>query len=307
MFRRVAIVAGSTTSVGVGTSMFLYKRHVAAGAPKQPVVDGPAFNALQDQNELREVLKSKESIIGSRPRVYALSSCPYCNKVKTLLEVNGVPYDTVQVDPFNAVELKGSPYRYLPQLQFRTHPDGGAIVPAAAQGIELLKEGPMIVDSDIIVESLAAPLQFASDLKNPAFTDIRKQIAEEGSRSVFALMNGSLPLAWESYPLLSDSRYGAAPYRGLGSTALWILAKWKIAPRLLPKKPDEALEALVKTFQAQAKGPFYGGASPNIVDIEMYGAIRCGLQHSAVSTVLNKSGCGQWLTSMNERCAVAKK
>lgn len=73
--------------------------------------------------------------------LFQYSTCPFCNKVKALLECNNVSYDVVEVDPLFKTEIKSSGYGKVPQLR-------------------LGDDGPLLVDSDHIVGYLA-PLLLA--------------------------------------------------------------------------------------------------------------------------------------------------
>lgn len=324
------VVIPSVTTVTAAS--ITYSRHVAAGAPSPnsgAPMQADVFNALQDQAALQRALVSKAALASSGVTLLALSSCPYCMKIKTLLDVHRVPYETVAVDPFNAIELERSPYRFLPQLQFRAVTTTASLTPpstaraaetndaskgekdgskAADDGLSLMRRGPLIVDSDVIVQRLAAPLGYESDLVNPALRPVREKINTEVSRAVFVLMNGTLSSSWVSYPLLSDARYRHTLYRVVGSTALWLLATLKLRKRLGGLPADEALKAAMKPFidglgrnggGGSVATTYFGGTRPNLVDIELYGALRSGLGHPNVQTALGEAGLSQWLAAMD--------
>lgn len=81
--------------------------------------------------------------------LYQYEVCPFCCKVKALLDYYDLPYETVEVNPLTKAELKWSTYRKVPVARM----DGGARV---------------AVDSSAIMSELAAELEAAGRAPAPA-------------------------------------------------------------------------------------------------------------------------------------------
>jgi glutaredoxin len=70
--------------------------------------------------EVIDNLRISRSVPGPNPlpgrRLVLLQyqSCPFCCKVRTFLEYNGIPYDVVEVNPVLRQQLRFSPYRKVP-------------------------------------------------------------------------------------------------------------------------------------------------------------------------------------------------
>ena len=48
--------------------------------------------------------------------LYQYDVCPFCNKVKAMLDFHGIPYDVVEVNPLMKSELAFSEYKKVPVL-----------------------------------------------------------------------------------------------------------------------------------------------------------------------------------------------
>jgi glutathione S-transferase len=66
--------------------------------------------------------------------LYQYEVCPWCNKVKAVLDYQGVPYRTVEVHPLFKSELSWSEYKKVPVL--------------------LLPSGEQINESTVIVDKI---------------------------------------------------------------------------------------------------------------------------------------------------------
>lgn len=149
--RKLLLVVGVPT-VGLGTGLYMYRKRLAENKSVSP----DEFNGAQ-REKIQEgrfteliltvlVLSSEESLRSQRLTLYQYTTCPFCNKVKALLECSKLPYDVVEVDPLFKTEIKESGYGKVPQLRIGD-------------------EGPLVVDSDHIVDYLSPLLvpQTSSD------------------------------------------------------------------------------------------------------------------------------------------------
>ena len=231
--------------------------------------------------------------------LYELLSCPYCSKVKAVLDYHGVPYQSTIVDPLSMQPLPphSDQYPLVPQLKIPTSP--------------MSDTWSYIVDSGDIVEALAGPLGFSKQLVDPRVKSTRDWISETYIRSTFVAMCGTWSSAYEAYPnfVRQNSFYQYTPARWIGSTAL----TWMCSMRVKKMKSDgtlgkdEAFDAFiyrqfndfVSKFPSN-ESPFHGGNTPDIADIEMFGVTRAVIENSQLQAIFKDGGKVEvWINHMN--------
>lgn len=213
--------------------------------------------------------------------LYELLSCPYCAKVKAVLDFHGVPYGTRIVDPLSMQPLPAhsDKYPFVPQLEIPN------VVDKASD------KKSYIVDSGDIVEALAEPLGYSKQLLDPEVKQMRSWINDAYIKATFVAMCGTWSSAYEAYPnfVRRNSIYQSTVARWIGSAALtWMCSmrvkKLKAEGTLGSEEPFDAFiyrqfNVFISSFP-NPDAPFHGGAQPDIVDMEMFGVTRALLENS---------------------------
>lgn len=314
IMRRVAIGSGIVLVAaggGLGGMMMMS----SSKGDKSPRPTAAEFNAAQDQQFINRVMSSISSgkSHAQLPPVvlYRLRSCPYCAKVKALLDFGGLggadAMTVIDVDPLNGAGLPSSKYDLVPQVQF---------VKPEAVGKETRTEadGPLIVDSAEIAKLLAGPLGFKGQIDDKEVTDLREYLTETYTRLVFVAMNSSWKASYDSYPAFVPSKYHFFFARLCGATALSFLTWWKIEPKLrakigstdnltvdqlLRRESDAVADRILRLGQPKPVS-FHGGAKPSLVDTDLFGILSTCKEQSGVVEVVKQSKLGPWWARMDD-------
>jgi len=112
---------GTFASVSVtSTAMFLATRNLHAAAAVAPTAGIGTSDGSQKPSYPEIIL-------------YQYKICPYCNKVKAVLDFLGIPYSALEVNPVTKEEIKGDDF------------DGYKKVPVTRIGGEQVNDSPVIL------------------------------------------------------------------------------------------------------------------------------------------------------------------
>jgi len=281
-----------------------------------PELSGEQWNEKQDRDAVARGFASLDALRQSQPVLYWLHGCPYCARVKALLDFNDVPYSPITVDPVNFEQLNPMPYKACPQLQL-VSPPGDA--PKAHPDYAITMRGPMVADSEVIIGSVAKAA--GVDLAEPRVAARRTWITRDVARLVFVTGSSSFSRAYALMPMVTPEKYHGIVYRAGGAFAMSMLAKHKIAARVAkqyeelgsevkpevkeaigtgpftPEVADRVLRAELKAYAAEAQ-PFHGGKRPDFVDVELYGLLRSQEAHAPISDSVSDAGLSEWYAKM---------
>ena len=311
LFTKIVLVSG----VGIGLGVY-----ASSGDKNQVSLPADVFNQSQDLDLINENLRDLSK---SNVAFFRLRSCPYCAIVSAMLDYGRVSYHNVWVDPLTSSGMPSIQYGFVPILQFMKDPRRRAV----ASDPEPQKHGAFLVDSEEIVKTLAAPLGFARQLDQPKIQQSRAWIKERFVRSTFVAMNSSYAHAWASFPGVVPERYQYAPCRAIGSGVLFLLAKYKVLPKLKAasavdgaKVTDPSIALLTgeeflkkeahhfATKMIPEGKNFHGGNRPDIVDVELYGVVRSTCQQSGPARVIvERSALSPWADRMREYVPTTKQ
>lgn len=259
------VLIGSTVAIGGGSVAFSY---LSRPSPETQVksLSAAEFNGLQNQQILREALKPghlpwtyhqakaryaelDRQLLGTEPvspssfqpavndyRIlfYRLLGCPYCAKVEALLQFYDVPYKEVLVDPITGAGLPDRRYELAPQLYLTpVSPHTTESSPSSSSSSPYSNGGAFVVDSAAIVTALATPLGLTRDLANPRISTTRSWITQHFHGASLVITNSSYWNAYATYPYVTPAAYQNMLYHIIGSGALYLLARYKVQPKLM--------------------------------------------------------------------------
>lgn len=313
-------VFGGVALSSVAAGMFISTRSQSSSNNSVQTLSSKEFNALFDQKLVDQLLRrQKQSSIAAvknsnrtrevTPEVhvtfYRLLGCPFCAKVKSVLDASAIQYDEVIVDPLRGSGIVDPRYPLVPQLRLE-----------AADA----SSSPFVVDSSSIVNAIALAYGFQKQLTDPKIHQTRAWISDRFQGVSFAALNSSWLSAFYAYPDLVPSTYRNILFRLVGATALFGLANWKVLPRLKDGGGDEAkrlmtgknfdawIQEEAKKFTSQLIVPknsggapvFHGGTRPDLADVEMFGVMQAVARHATLGP--NATSCdnelGRWFHRM---------
>lgn len=187
--------------------------------------------------------------------LYQFESCPFCSKVRTMLNYINQPYDIVEVSPFGMKELEFTEHKKVPVLK-----DGETVITESARII------------DYINEHYA---KFPTDEHSKTWTDWLDN----------TLVHYITPLVHPNYStskanfkhIIKTGQYGAlktAFFRFAGAIAMPKVAKKLQAKYDIKDAKSEYLAAIDHWVNKGLAGKtFYGGEQPNFVDCSVFGVL----------------------------------
>ena len=189
--------------------------------------------------------------------LYQFNSCPFCWKVKALLNYAKQPYETVEVSPFGMKELKGiTEHKKVPVLRD---------------------------DEEIIVESATIINHVNNKYSKLAMRDDSAQwgkwVDNELVHYLPALIHPNFKTSYANFALImKDSQMGgfkAALTRFAGSLVMPKVAKKMKAKHGIEDEKQEFKTAIDKWVNNGLQGKaFFGGDEPDFIDCSVFGVLH---------------------------------
>jgi len=275
------------SSVLLGGSYYLYKRRLAENKRITP----QEFHSNQADNIAR-VLATSETLRSQSPLVlYQYHTCPFCNKVKTLLNTQELDYQTVEVDPLFKMELKPNGFGKVPQLRVGD-------------------DGPLLVDSEEIVNYLAPLLLPKAAIEENDVPKWRNWANNVLARYLVINTNRNWRESFQGYDYVEGvENFGVMrklAVKVVGGVTMHLVSEYVTKKRLEPygykKGLDErqALYAELESWAAQIQ-TLHGGERPDLADIEVYGilqSVRGFPLYNEMSQ--NCPSVGSWMERMDQ-------
>lgn len=224
--------------------------------------------------------------------VYQYKICPFCNKLKAVMDYLGIPYKVTEVNPLTKKEIKFSQdYRKVPIVRM---------------GGELFKDSPIIIGELI---SRLRDAGFMSDEEHAKFCSAdAEKWAEWADKQLAVLLFPNLTRnfseSYQAFSYVQDvetfSMMDKASNQLIGSAAMWA-AQGKIKKKYNIDDEREALFSAITDWTdalAKAEGPFVGGDRPNLGDLCVFGCIKAIEGLETHKDVLARDGVDSWYQSM---------
>lgn len=306
--------------------------------------------ALEGTQVERKILLEKPPIPASRSIIspvdstnldltlYQYQSCPFCCKVRALLDYYGVSYDIVEVNPVFRTEAKWSSYKKVPILLAKVN-----------GGYQPLNDSSMIIsliasyfhDSTNKIEEL---IKFYPSI---ALHDDKGKFQNEIVNKYFLMYQNSIPkdmtlndiveerkwrkwaddvlvhtLSPNAYRTLDESYRSFEKFSKVGNWEeyfpfwqRWVMinvgavAMWWLGDRLKRKyqlKEDvrqslyDEVTYWLRGIKARG-GPFMGGQNPDLSDLSVYGILNSIEGLEAFNDTLANTKLSTWYYAMKEK------
>ncbi len=199
-------------------------------------------------------------------QLYQYEVCPYCCKVKAVLDYKKIPYEKIEVNPMTHEEMAGIPqamkHDKVPVLM-----DGDKVIVESNDIICYLEEKfppkPILAKSKEGMVEQEKWLKYADEeLVQILPGNIYRNLSEALGSFKYITKVGKFP-KWKRYYLALG-----------GAIAMTIVAKKGMKKRGI-KDPRKALQQTLEKWE-QALGPkkFMGGESPDVADLVSYGILN---------------------------------
>jgi len=244
----------------------------------RPTVDEPP--------RLRHQAQAMNTTRQATATLYQFALCPFCNKVRAALDLKGIGYRTVEVNPRNKKELPPLP------------PGAPAKVPV------LIIDDETIADSTTILEQLAGRTDEGFDylLKDDAdakrSAEIENWVDETFIQALPTVIYGTLKDAAQAARVVArESQFG--PLQGLGVRFGGSLVMHMISKRILKKAGRKDGHAWVKENVDQFESwlgeqDFVVANTLSISDVAMHGALSCVRDFAVFEEVMARPRMRAW-------------
>jgi microsomal prostaglandin-E synthase 2 len=252
---------------------------MAAANTDQSANDNAACAGVQET-------RVQERAVDNKPTLYGFQTCPFCWKVRSLLNWKGVDYSPVEVDPMTKAEIKWANWKAVP--------------------VFVDADGTQVNDSNQILhyvdEQLGGPPRFAREGADAeqdgwmAFSD------EVMAKSIVSVVYGSLRSSIAAMNYVTGverfSRGQALKAKWLGGIVMRMIGRSRA--KLFDLPPEENLTAQLDKLSAAFTPDFLGGAQPNGGDFANYGILRSTQGLRGFDLVENHPLAGPWYHRMQE-------
>lgn len=246
--------------------------------------------------------------------LYQYDVCPFCCKVKAILDFHKIPYEVIEVNPLTKGELKWSTYKKVPvvKLDEETITDSSAIMSRIAAEIQAAKPQqqplpPTQQPSSWWGSRPVVKPEVKSEPSGAPFTEEETEWRKWVDQVLVKTLTANIYRSWEetrqTFDYMVDKTQWAWHTRTLAQYAGSVLM-WQVGSRM-PKKyhiEGDLREALYKELDkfiaAVGSKPFLGGDSPNLADLSLYGVLRAVEGTNAWKDCMQHSQVQPWYQRM---------
>lgn len=225
--------------------------------------------------------------------LYQYEPCPYCCKVKAVLDYLRIPYDVVEVNPLTKKETK-------PLTDYKK-------VPVCTINDEV------VVDSSTIISKLRE-LVFDQGASNRVATGGVSFEEEEKWRKWVdeKLILLAPPNIYRTFPeslaafdyCLTEGKFSATERymsKYAGAVAMYFIAK-KLKTKYAIEDEREALYSAIEAYmEAVGDRDFLGGSEPNMADLSVFGVVRSVAGLETFDDLMTHTSIKPWFARMTEK------
>lgn len=226
-------------------------------------------------------------------QLFQYEICPFCNKVKALLDLHRVPYETTEVNALTKKEIKAWSGGYKK-------------VPIA------MLSGEQVNDSPVIASTLMDKMEAAGVVDKKALAAFRSPKALEWAKwsdekfavLLFPNITRSFGEAYQAFGYVMDvphfSQLDKWSNQFIGSFFMW-MAQGKIKKKYSIDDERAALVAGVNTWLEEGVGKgndFAGGKVPNYADVCVFGCLKAIDRMDAWKEIMTETPIKPWYDRM---------
>ena len=224
-----------------------------------------------------------------KPKLYQYTACPFCSKVRTLLQYKGVDYEAIEVHPLKKKEIEFSAgYKAVP-------------IYIDSQGKQVNDSTPIMrwIDKEFPESPVfaASPIEIEKEEKWLAWSD-------RFVKGLPTAIYDTLPNALKSFDYITKvgkfSWFEKRMIKYSGALVMTLVAK-KIKKREQIDRPDLFLKEKAKEWAEGLGGrPFMGGDTPGGADFAVFGIVRAVAGLRAGELLEENPEFKTWMKKMQE-------
>ncbi|XWS14437.1 hypothetical protein CRYUN_Cryun35bG0009400 [Craigia yunnanensis] len=240
-----------------------------------------AASSLAQDAHAKELPRS-EKFLPNEVVLYQYEACPFCNKVKAVLDYNNIPYKIVEVNPISKKEIKWSDYKKVPILKV---------------------DGEQMVDSSDIIDKLFHRINPDSSIPDG---DEEKKWREWVDNHLVHVLSPNIyrttSEALESFDYITTHGNFSLTERLVakyaGAVAMYFVSK-KLKKKYNITDERAALYEAAETWVDALKGRHYlGGSKPNLADLAVFGVLKPIRYLKSGKDMVEHTHIGEWYTRM---------
>ena len=269
---------GVGTIIGINHNYHYYKQY-------QKSIIGSRYSILS-HSYCDSSSKSSNGAINSSITLYQYRICPFCHRVRSLLDYLQIDYKTIEVDPLTKTELSFSKeYKKVPV----------AIV-----------NDVVIGDSNKIIKEILASIH--NDQKKSFVTDDTDEWIEWSEKKLAVMLypniTRSFEESWETFAYVNDVKEWSPPHRfivRLLGTGAMSFANKKIKEKYGIKDEREELKQVLSHWvNAIGTKRFLHGDKITVADLMVFGVLRSIDNTRTFGEIMNdNSNLNDWYNRVN--------
>lgn len=189
-------------------------------------------------------------------KLYQFSACPFCWKVRVLLDYQGIPYEIIEVDPMSKRELEFTEYKKVPVLR-----DGNQVITESSE--------------------IMAYLNGKYEISSPAADESQwcSWVDETLVHFFPPIIHKDFKTSYRTIKKITPASKGGRIKRHLtsvvGAAIMSKVAKKKAHKRGI-ENPEAGMKKAVDHWVNHGLNgqPFFGGDKPSLADLSVFGVFR---------------------------------
>ncbi|MFT7620895.1 MAG: microsomal prostaglandin-E synthase 2 [Myxococcota bacterium] len=220
--------------------------------------------------------------------LYQFELCPYCHKVKAGLELKGIPYRRVEVNPLSKSEIK-----HFPEAA-----DGRKKVPLVEIGDQFRRESSDILrwlDEVAPGDRALLPSAESAERADAIDTWVDKDLIQILPTVLYGTWGESIRAAKLTAKTSNFSRLDNLKVSMFGSVVMKMIAKRILKKRGEGRTGPELFEAQLDQLETYlGDDDFLCGDQPNLADAGVHGALTCVREFPAFERVQARPNIMAW-------------
>ena len=248
--------------------------------------------------QLKPLSTAAAAAVGATPsigpvRIYQYAICPFCNKVKSLLDLYDVPYETVDVNPLTKKEIKSwsGGYRKVPISVFCE---------------EQVNDSPVIATRimDELEASGKIPKKDAKRFRSPSAIKWAEWSDKELAVLLFPNITRNFGEAYEAFGYVHEVPHFSVVDKWsnqfVGAFAMW-MAQGKIKKKYGIEDERAAVYVALARWVDEGVGtrPFAGGQQPDFADVCVFGCLVAIDRTAAFREIMAETNVKPWYDRMH--------